>query len=315
MLRLSNTSGTTLSGRGLHSPDFQPGASGTLAPSNTHRSRPLRTTRSRRRSLKTSGRLSQASWKMSPGYSGAPASRTVSMRPVTNSGGVRPAATNAASTAGVRAAPMARITRSASFCLRSATTAAIASGSSLLLCKVSRWSATRLAPPPTLFRPSPRLALKSWPLSPTNAGRWMSRAPMNAAITGTRSSSCEGRIVYTFPCFSKMLLMVMSDRNGMPLAPMSEPTASNTALARSPDRPIMATVRGLASASLTLATARSCDRLSSRIWSSSRRRRMPPDALMRSCSAFASCVMAATSPESKQRSLRELRKMAIECDG
>src|SRR5262245_44171639 len=142
----------------------------------------------------------------------------------------------------------------------------------------------------------------------------MFRALMNATITGTRSSSCEGRIVNTFPCFSKTLLTLMSDRKGIPLAPMSEPTASNAALARSPDRPIMATVRGLASAPLTLATARSGVRLSSRIWSSSRRRKMPPDALMRSCSAFARWLMAATSPESKQRSLRELTKIAIESD-
>src|SRR5262245_24617804 len=38
------------------------------------------------------------------------------------------------------------------------------------------------------------------------------------------------------------------------------------------------------------------------------------DALMRSCSAFARWLMAATSPESKQRSLRELTKIAIESD-
>src|SRR5262245_30487308 len=66
--------------------------------------------------------------------------------------------------------------------------------------------------------------------------------------------------------------LLLADRGG--LAPMSEPTASKAALARSPDRPIMATVRGLASAPLTLATARSGAVLSSRIWSSNCRSQM-----------------------------------------
>ena len=125
----------------------------------------------------------------------------------------------------------------------------------------------------------------------------MPRALMKAAITGTRSSSCEGRMVYTLACFSKMLLIVMSDRNGMPLAPISVPTALNTAWARLVwARPTMATVLGLASACFMLAMARASSCLSSRNCRASVRRRTPPEALMRFCSAFVSCWMAVTMP-------------------
>ena len=64
----------------------------------------------------------------------------------------------------------------------------------------------------------------------------------------------EGRIVNTLVCFAKMLLSVMSDKNGMPLAPISVPSASKVALARAVwESPIMPTVCGFASAARTLA--------------------------------------------------------------
>ena len=164
-------------------------------------------------------------------------------------------------------------------------------------CRVKRWSAMRLTSS-ELLRPSARLVLNSWSLSPTNAGRWMSRALMKAAITGTRSSSCEGRIVNTLACFSKMLLTEMSDRNGMPLvadlgADRVEHRLGTVGLREADHGDGV----GVGERLLHVGDgARVVLLVVEELRAPSLRRRMPPSALMRFCSALVSCSMAATMP-------------------